>query len=328
MYRASWLVELVTALAVSMLLLGCGKGGGAAAGGGNAGVVPPPGASNPPPPTVTTLASEGSGILLGPHALAYSAKDNLLYVSDDGSGGACGSHCIWQVDSSSGTVNPTPVVTGNGVIEGVAFDATADNLYFSDRPSRIGKLTWNGSAYANSVTCDDIAKQSPQGPFHLVADAALGLLVADNNTLEVLRVDPCANTTVGTAFSFGGTSMLSPYGLAIGGDGTIYVSDSGNDRILTVGRATGAKAIFEGTGLVTPRGIVWLGGTSGWANQLLVANQGGSDLMGTQGAGANSLLTLAGQPIDVTTNPAGTEIYVLTQHTATDLAHIYKITGF
>ena len=139
-----------------------------------------------PPGLTGALLTDGTNATLNdPRSIASSPKDSKLYVADV-AGGACANHCIWQVDPATGTVASTPVFIGLGTIEGVAFDATGDNLYYTDNQDRTGQLTWNGTAYATPVLCNNAGTQRPQNPMHLVFDPTLGLLTADGNGQELV----------------------------------------------------------------------------------------------------------------------------------------------
>ena len=118
------------------------------------------------PAAGTILADGTQNQLANPRAIVLSPKDNHLYVADQAATGACNPSCIWRVDAGTGAVDTTPVLVGMGRIEGLALDATGDNLFFTDRQNRTGKLTWNGStAYANPVACGNPAQQKPQDPY-------------------------------------------------------------------------------------------------------------------------------------------------------------------
>ena len=172
--------------------------------------------ATPPGLTGELLADGTTTQLDDPRSVAVSPKDSQLYVADARRPGVR-SLCIWQVDPTTGAVDPTPVVVGIGEIEGVAFDATSDNLFYTDRASRVGRLTWNGTAYADPVLCNDVAMQRPQDPFHLVFDATLGLLAPDDNADELIRIATCATSTAGTDFT--NDNFDQPHGIALGAAG-------------------------------------------------------------------------------------------------------------
>ena len=268
------------------------------------------------------LADGSTASLADPRSIASSPKDSKLYVAD-AAGGACANHCIWQVDPTTGVVNTTPVFVGVGVIEGVAFDATGDNLYYTDRQDRTGRLTWNGAAYANPVICNATATQRPQDPFHIVFDPTLGLLTPDDNGQELVRISTCAISTVGVDFT--NHNFNQPRGIALGPAGEIYVSDENADEIVRVDRTTGAVTVFE-TQIQQPYGIEWLAtGTTPYASSLMVAS---SDrvIESTKGTGGLAAAYLRNVPIDLAF--LGGTMFVLTTPSAGNRGRIYRVTGF
>ncbi|MCE9577422.1 MAG: hypothetical protein K8W52_30010 [Deltaproteobacteria bacterium] len=278
-----------------------------------------------PPGLVGTLVTTGTATQLAdPRALAVSPHDGAIYVADVADG-ACGGTCIWRVDPATGAVGATPVVQGQGEIEGVAFDAPGDNLYFTDRQRRTGRLTWNGSAYQGpATTCNNVNANTPQDPYHVVFDATEGLLVVDGNAGEVARIATCAAATSGTTLS-NNANLDRGRGIALGPNGELFVSDSGRDEIRAVDRATGAVTTYA-QGLNGPYGVEWLGGTSAWANGLVVANAQDRTVVVTTGDGGDPVAYLRNTPIDVAL--AGGTLYILTSPSATNRGRIYQVTGF
>lgn len=276
-----------------------------------------------PPGLVGTLKTDGTqGTLNDPRAIAASPKDGKLYVADV-AGGACGDHCIRQVDPATGAVAPTPVFVGVGVIEGVAFDATGDNLYYTDRQDRTGRLTWNGTAYATPVLCNATGPQRPQDPYHLVVDPTLGLLTPDDNGQELVRISTCDVATVGVDFT--SHNFDQPRGIALGPAGEIYVSDENADEIVRVDRSTGTTAVFEGQ-IQRPYGIEWLAtGTTAYASSLMVASRD-RVIESTRGAGTLAAAYLSNVPIDLAF--IGGTMYVLTSPSQNARGRIFEVTGF
>jgi hypothetical protein len=271
-----------------------------------------------PPPLMGTLLTDGTATALNdPDTIAASAKDGQLYVGDGAK--------IFQVDPTTGAVNPTAVYTGQGTIAGVAFDATADNLYFTDSQDRTGRLTWNGTAYANAVACSDSTQQRPSTPYHLVFDATLGLLTPDDNAQNVVEVATCAPATVGTSFTTN-ANFDAPRGIALDPNGAIYVSDQNRDRVSIVDRTTHAVTQY-GTGISSPYGLEWLvGGTTPYANTLMVAQTDARIVTSLTPTNQLAAAYLRNSPIDLTF--IGGTMYVLTSASANNRGRIYKVTGF
>jgi hypothetical protein len=278
--------------------------------------------ATPPGLTGTVLVSGTTASLNDPRSIASSAKDGKLYVADVAAG-SCNGHCIWQVDPTTGAITPTPVFVGVGVIEGVAFDATGDNLYYSDRQNRTGRLTWNGSAYATPILCNNTASQTPQDPYHLVFDPTLGLLAADGNRQEVVRIDTCAITTNGTDFT--NHNFDQARGIAVNPAGEIYVSDLGREEIVKVDRTNGNATVFE-TRIANPYGVEWLAtGTTQYASSLLVASRD-RVIESTKGSAPLAAAYLRNTPIDLAF--IGGTMYILTSPSTNDRGRIFKVTGF
>jgi hypothetical protein len=276
-----------------------------------------------PPGLMGSLLADGSTASLNdPRSIASSPKDSKLYVADV-AGGACAGHCIWQVDPTTGMVTPTPVFVGVGVIEGVAFDATGDNLYYTDRQDRTGRLAWDGAAYTNPVICNATATQRPQDPIHVVFDPTLGLLTPDGNGKQLVQIATCAITTVGVNFT--NYNFDQPRGIALGPLGEIYVSDGNTEEIVRVDRTNGAVSVFE-TRVQEPYGMEWLAtGATPYASSLMVTS---SDrvIESTKGAGVLAAAYLRNVPIDLAFL-SGT-MFVLTSPSANNRGRIYRVTGF
>lgn len=269
--------------------------------------------------TAEPFAPAAAGFLGSATAVAVSPRDGSLYVADNSAGAPCNGRCIRKIDAGSGTAAAAAVVNGVGVIEGLAFDATGDNLYYSDRQSRLLRLTWNAvsGAYETPTICNDPVAGDPVDPYHLVSDASLGLLVVDGSSQRVVRQATCSGTAP-SAFS---ATLAQPGGIALGPAGEVFVADGSAGTIVQVDRTTGALAPFQQTGLGTPRGIVWLGGASSWAGSLLVADAGLDQVLAVNGTSAAPVAYLAVVPVDVAV--AGSFVYVLTSS-----AGLFRIGGF
>jgi len=282
-----------------------------------------------PPPLMGTLLTDGTTTtLFDPLSIAASPKDGKLYVADRAAG-ACNQHCIWQVDPATGTVNPTPVyANATGIIEGVAFDATGDNLYFTVDQNQTGALPYNATTgYTATVAtvCDDPAQQNPQNPFHLIFDATLGILTPDDQNQELSRVATCAPTTQGTSFT-NNSNWDAPRGVAEDPTGTIYVSDQNRGRVYTVNPTTMAVAPF-GPGVDSPYGVEWLGtSTTPFASSLMVAQTQARIVASLTATNVLAAAYLRNSPIDLAF--IGGTMYILTSASANNRGRIYAVTGF
>jgi hypothetical protein len=280
-----------------------------------------------PPGLMGSLLADGTSTqLTNPRAIGWSTRDSKLYIADATTTGACAPSCVWRMDPATGTIEATPIHVGTGILEGVAFDTTGDNLYITDRQNRITRLTWNGTTYATPTACVDAAQQQPQDPYHLVYDATLGILVVDDQDGNVQKIGSCASNSTGTAVSSQG-GFDAPRGITLGPAGEIYVADNNGDRVSLVNRTTGARTAFAPVD--APYGMEWLtGGTSAFKDSLLVASQGFRTVESISStAGRRSATYLRPTPIDLTVMN-GT-MYVLTiPSTGVTRGRVYKVTGF
>ncbi len=122
------------------------------------------------------------------------------------------------------------------------------------------------------------------------------------------------------------SSVEAPRGLALGPAGEIYVSDEAQDRVSRVDRTTGALTLLQ-SGLNAPWGLEWLaGGTTPFADTLMVCSTGDRVVESTKGMGALAAAYLRNEPIDLAI--ASGTMYVLTRASSGNRGRIYKVTGF
>jgi hypothetical protein len=118
-----------------------------------------------------------------------------------------------------------------------------------------------------------------------------------------------------------------PRGVALGGGGEMYVSDFNDGVVYVVDRADGSVDRFEDDNLDEPYGLDWLaGGSSAYADTLMVAVRGDRIVVSTAGNGTRPTAYLRNDPIDVAI--AGGTMYVLTRPSAGDFGRIFAVTGF
>ncbi len=284
--------------------------------------------ATPPGLTGTSVATGTDTFLTDPRAIAVGPRDGKLYVADGANNAPCNGACIRVLDPTTGALDPVAVVVGQGSIEGIAFDATGDNLYYSDNPDRLQRMTWNplSMRYETSTTCNVIANQNPRGPFHLIVDASLGVLVADRERQRVSRQAAC-NQQNPVAFSTGG-NLDFPYGIASDPTGRIFVSDFNRDEVSLVDRTSGAVTRFEDARLASPRGLDWLaGGGAAFGDSLMVTSRDDRTVYSTRGGSTSrAAVYLSRPPVDVAAT--GTTLYVITEAANGARGRVFKVTGF
>ncbi|MCA9676321.1 MAG: hypothetical protein H6708_10175 [Kofleriaceae bacterium] len=279
-----------------------------------------------PPGLDGALITDGTQQALDdPRAIAVSPMDGKIYVADN-SGGACNGACIRQIDPADGSVSATVVMVGQGDLEGVAFDQTGANLYYSDRQDRLGRMAWNAGTmrYENATICNNVSAQNPQSPYHLVVDPTLGVVVADDDRQRLLQLPDC---TQAQPTSLSNQGLDSPRGVARGAAGEFYVSDDNRDTVYKVDRTTGAVTSFEDRNLNQPYGLEWLaGGTSEFADSLMIAERGDRLVVSSRGDGTRAVAYLRNNPVDVAI--AGGTMYILTRPSANNRGRVFAVTGF
>jgi len=143
----------------------------------------------------------------------------------------------------------TPSYVGEGVPTAVAVDG-AGNVYIADQENeRVRRVATNGTIVTiagtgtpgfggdgGPATAADL--NTPRG---LAVDAAGNLYIADTGNNRIRKVDAggTITTIAGTgAGGYGGdggpadaATLSAPHGLALGGDGSLYISDTGNSRV-------------------------------------------------------------------------------------------------
>ena len=183
---------------------------------------------------VGTLGS-GNGQFRMPEAVTYDAGGRI-YVADTGN-----NRIQWSTDSGATWANFATNGTATNQVkapQGLALDS-AGNLYVSDTGNgRV--MRFNGGVPGTGVVIATNGAASGQvtKPMGLAIDATFRLFVTDESTSRILRILN-ANTTVSgtsaTIIATAGTALnkvQNPQGVAIDGNGILYVADTGNSRIL------------------------------------------------------------------------------------------------
>ncbi|HEY1922433.1 MAG TPA: hypothetical protein VGG44_06680, partial [Tepidisphaeraceae bacterium] len=140
-------------------------------------------------------------------------------------------------------------------------------------------------------------------------DANGNLYVADftnNNIVEIPNVGgtlaPASQVTlIPATATFAGKALSEPSGLGFGPDGTLYIADFGNSRLVSWNPNNGQSAIPV-TGLKSPWGVA-----VDSANDIFIADTGNGNVLVTWASGATSTLAPAGvtKPWGVAVDPSG-----------------------
>ena len=138
-------------------------------------------------------------------------------------------------------------------------------------------------------------------PTGLAVDAYGYLYVADSQTSKIYRIALDGSSYVALATTGLGTPLSSPAGLALDNN-FLYISDSGNDRIVELSFSTAlASPINTSGGLSNPAGIAVDG-----SGTIVVANQGGGNILQVSPSG-----TVYSFPIATGNTPATTPLGVI-----------------
>ena len=219
---------------------------------------------------VAGAAAQGVAMPLLPTSVAYDAAGNLYFADTNR-----------QEVFESSLAGELTVVAGNGVQgfggdggpangaelnspQGVAVAANG-TLYIADTGNNRIRAVWGGvmTTFAGNGSAGfggdggAAASAAFRGPNALAIDASGALLVCDAGNERVRRISGGMISTIvgdgvqGFAGDGGAATAAeidTPMGLAVGGDGRIFVADSHNERIRVVG-TDGTISTFAGNGV-------------------------------------------------------------------------------
>ena len=136
------------------------------------------------------------------------------------------------------------------------------NIYFTDN-SRIRKITPSGiittiaGTGVNSSTGDNglAVNAAFNYPWHVAVDTFGNLYISEQQGNRVRKIDAVTHKITTAAGDGTGLDMDKPGGLAVAADGTLYIADYGNSRILVVRDGT-VSTLIE-TGLHHPSALAF-----------------------------------------------------------------------
>jgi sugar lactone lactonase YvrE len=238
-------------------------------------------------------------------------RSAALTVTDKSSGSSAVATVTGVGNGALATLDPGVVTAyASGFSTPASVSADADgNIYVAD-------------SGANSIFEIPAGKTAPvviaeglNAPAATVVDAAGNLFVANSGSNEVveLALPTISSATTRSAAAkrlsakpsveaatFGGTALANPTGLAIGPDGVLYISDTGNNRVVTFNPSSGATGVAA-TGLETPAGIA-----VDASSNLYIANQRAGNVLIYSGGVATTLtLSSVTEPSGVAVDASG-----------------------
>ncbi|MEO6976800.1 MAG: putative Ig domain-containing protein, partial [Mucilaginibacter sp.] len=210
---------------------------------------------------VTTIAGSNIGYQDGAGLSAEFNAPAAMVIGTDGS--------IYVVDSNNGKIrkvtggrNVSTFADGFRQPNGIAIDA-AGNLYVSEYAGNTVKKVTPGGTVSTLAGTDGVAGNADgtgaaasfRGPSYMAIDVSGNIFLADYNNNTIRKITPAGVVTTfagsgvkgrqdgqGAAASFNG-----PEGIAFGEDGSLYVSDAGNNLIRKI-TPDGTVTTFAGNG--------------------------------------------------------------------------------
>jgi sugar lactone lactonase YvrE len=212
------------------------------------------------------LASTGAvySPKLGFTPAAVGERSATLTIADSANHASSASVLTGVGQGADGNVDPgvtTAYNTGLTSPDSAVADAAGDVFVADSSAGKVYEIA-KGSSTPVSVGTGFV------NPDALALDANGNLFIADNGVPavdEILNTGTTGAFTAGTQSAvisatteIGGSVLDSPMGLAVGPDGTLYIADSGNARVVTynpINGQAGLTAAIRANGLSTPAGV-------------------------------------------------------------------------
>ena len=208
--------------------------------------------------------------LVTPTGVAVNGS-GVVYIADPGTRGYIFVETPSGSDYTQSTLNETGNAppSGQPIPGGVAIDGAA-NLYFSN--------SWNNNSYGNSVSAVQYYNGSiymsqllayPQqgngltGPLGLAADPGGNIYIADTGNNRVVEEIYLSGVTYDVPAGFAlqlvvASGLSGPQAVAADASGTVYIADTGNNRVLLETPAAGGsftQSVLASSGLNAPSGV-------------------------------------------------------------------------
>jgi sugar lactone lactonase YvrE len=188
------------------------------------------------------LDSSGLGF---PDGIAVDGKGNLFFSDGELSG-----KVVEMAWTGNGYGMPTTLAAATGLFapHGLAVDAN-DNLYIANSDDHdVVELPWNGTSFGSEIVIANEANNGLGYPESVAVDAAGDVYIADIQLNYVVE-EPWNGSSFGTQIklpiTFG--SAANPTGIAVAGNGNIFVSDGGDSAELELNVSTPPSLSFAST---------------------------------------------------------------------------------
>lgn len=171
---------------------------------------------------------------------------------------------LLEVHPVTYAVTEVPLDTALDGPRGLVAD-TAGNLYVAESAQRIRKISIAGGTVTTLAGTGVQGSTNGPGtsatfayPAHLAIDDAGNIYVADQSNQRIRKVTPTGDVTTLAGTGIGGTNdgpgatatFYEPVGMAVGGDGMLYMSDSAGQKIRRVA-PDGTVSTVAGVGLAS-----------------------------------------------------------------------------